>query len=211
MPVLEEIQAAVEAGQPRYTESLVKQALAEGMRPVDILEKAMLTAMRNAGLRYKQNESSIPQILTSARCMQRGMDVLKPYLERQNYGSLGKVILGTVEGDLHEIGKNMVAIMLRSAGFKVIDLGVDVSEKKFVQAVKDNPDCSIVCISCLLSTSMGGMRSAVRSLREARDISPVRIMVGGSPITQAFADAIGADAYTDNAVDAAEVAKGFML
>jgi len=145
--------------------------------------------------------------------MKYGLRVLKPRLEAEGEDSMhkGKVILGTVVGDLHDVGKNLVGLMFESAGFEVIDLGIDVSEKKFVQAVKDHPDAAIVCISSLLTTSLGNMKSIVKALNGMEERKNFRIMVGGAPVTQEFSDEIGADAYTDNAYDAAEAAKTFVL
>lgn len=211
MSKLEEIRAVVEAGRLRYVEELIRQALADGCSPSQILEQAMVPAMRSAGEHYKNNESDIPKILAAARCMRMGLDVLEPYIENQDKHILGKVILGTVEGDLHDVGKNLVAIMFRSAGFQVIDLGVDVSEKQFLRAVKENPDVSIVCLSSLLTTSMGAMRQVVRALRETKDRQMLKIMVGGGSVTREFADEIGADAYSETAVEAAELAKTFLI
>ena len=211
MSKLEEIRAVVEAGRLRYVEELIRQALADGCSPSQILEQAMVPAMRSAGEHYKNNESDIPKILPAARCMRMGLDVLEPYIENQDKHILGKVILGTVEGDLHDVGKNLVAIMFRSAGFQVIDLGVDVSEKQFLRAVKENPDVSIVCLSSLLTTSMGAMRQVVRALRETKDRQMLKIMVGGGSVTREFADEIGADAYSETAVEAAELAKTFLI
>ena len=209
MSKLEEIRAVVEAGRLRYVEELIRQALADGCSPSQILEQAMVPAMRSAGEHYKNNESDIPKILAAARCMRMGLDVLEPYIENQDKHILGKVILGTVEGDLHDVGKNLVAIMFRSAGFQVIDLGVDVSEKQFLRAVKENPDVSIVCLSSLLTTSMGAMRQVVRALRETKDRQMLKIMVGGGSVTREFADEIGADAYSETAVE--ELAKTFLI
>ena len=211
MSKLEEIRAVVEAGRLRYVEELIRQALADGCSPSQILEQAMVPAMRSAGEHYKNNESDIPKILAAARCMRMGLDVLEPYIENQDKHILGKVILGTVEGDLHDVGKNLVAIMFRSAGFQVIDLGVDVSEKQFLRAVKENPDVSIACLSSLLTTSMGAMRQVVRALRETKDRQMLKIMVGGGSVTREFADEIGADAYSETAVEAAELAKTFLI
>ena len=211
MSKLEEIRAVVEADRLRYVEELIRQALADGCSPSQILEQAMVPAMRSAGEHYKNNESDIPKILAAARCMRMGLDVLEPYIENQDKHILGKVILGTVEGDLHDVGKNLVAIMFRSAGFQVIDLGVDVSEKQFLRAVKENPDVSIVCLSSLLTTSMGAMRQVVRTLRETKETRLMKIMVGGGSVTREFAEEIGADAYSETAVEAAELAKTFLI
>ena len=143
--------------------------------------------------------------------MRSGVTVLEPELVKQNHGKIGLVILGTVEGDLHDMGKNLVGIMFRCSGFEVIDLGVDVSEKQFLTALRENPQASIVCISTLLSTTLPEMRRIVRGLRQADKNKTLKIMVGGAPVTQEFADSIGADAYTENAVDAAELARSFFI
>ena len=211
MSKLDEIKAVVEAGRLRYVEDLVRQALEEGDSPTQILEQAMVPAMRSAGAHYKSNESDIPKILAAARCMRKGLDVLEPYIETQGGHVIGKVILGTVEGDLHDVGKNLVAIMFRSAGFQVIDLGVDVSEKQFLKAIKETPDVSIVCLSSLLTTSMDAMRQVVRSLRGTKETRFLKIMVGGGSVTKEFAEEIGADAYSETAVEAAELAKTFLI
>ena len=211
MSKLEEIRAAVEAGRLRYVEELIRQALDEGTSPSQILEQAMVPAMRSAGAHYKNNESDIPHILAAARCMRKGLDVLEPYIKGQDNRIIGKDILGTVEGDLHDVGKNLVAIMFRSAGFQVIDLGVDVSEKQFLKAVKEHPDVSIVCLSSLLTTSMGAMRQVVRTLKEDKETRLLKIMVGGGSVTREFAEEIGADAYSETAMEAAELAKTFLI
>ena len=208
MPILEEIQAAIENGRPKDAERLISRAVEEGIRPSVILEEAMITAMRNAGEYYRNNDGDIPRILAAARSMRKGLNILEPYLEKDKVCFLGTVLLGTIEGDLHDVGKNLVAMMFRSAGFHVIDLGVDVSEKQFLKAVQDNPQVQIVCISSLLTTSMPEMRRVVKSLRESGPPN-LKIVVGGGSVTQEFADEIGADAYTETAVDAAEVAKKF--
>ena len=208
MPILEEIQAAIENGRPKDAERLISRAVEEGIRPSVILEEAMITAMRNAGEYYRNNDGDIPRILAAARSMRKGLNILEPYLEKDKVCFLGTVLLGTIEGDLHDVGKNLFAMLFRSAGFHVIDLGVDVSEKQFLKAVQDNPQVQIVCISSLLTTSMPEMRRVVKSLRESGPPN-LKIMVGGGSVTQEFADEIGADAYTETAVDAAEVAKKF--
>ena len=211
MSKLEELREAVETGRLRYVDGLVRQALEEGCSPSEILEQAMVPAMRGAGENYKNNEWDIPRILAAARCVRQGLEVLAPYMEAQDPPFIGKVILGTVEGDLHDVGKNLVAIMFRSAGFQVVDLGVDVSEKQFLQAVRENPDASIVCLSSLLTTSMGAMRQAVRTLKGEKGNPLLKIMVGGGSVTREFAEEIGADAYSETAVEAAELAKTFLI
>ena len=210
MSIIDEIRSAVENGQLKTTEALVQQALQEGTAAKNILEEALLPAMREAGERYRRSESDIPRILAAARSMRKGLDVLEPHLDRRPEG-LGKVIIGTVQGDLHDVGKNLVAVMFRCAGFQVIDLGVDVSAKQFLRAVREHPDVSIICLSALLTTSMGAMRQAVRLIKESKDLRQKVIMVGGGSVTEEFAREIGADAYTDTAVDAAELAKQLIL
>lgn len=201
------IREAMATGRVKLMEQLLYQALKNGQEPLDILENTLLPSIREIGLRYKNNDSDLVQIMVAARCMQHSMDILQPYLNKLNRRPLGKVLLGTVEGDLHDVGKKLVAVMLRSVGFEVVDLGVDVSGREFIRAAKEHPDADIVCLSCLLTTSMDAMRNTVRMLRRDKDLSYLMIMVGGSPISQKFAASIGADAYTENAIDAAEVAK----
>ena len=206
MSILEEIRDAVENGQPKTAETLVQRALEEGTVPRTILEDALVPAMRNAGEFYRRNESDIPRILAAARSMRKGLDVLEPHLDRK-VEDLGKVIIGTVQGDLHDVGKNLVAVMFRCAGFQVIDLGVDVTAKQFLAAAREHPDVSIICLSSLLTTSTGAMRQVVRLIKESKDLRQKVIMVGGGSVTEEFAREIGADVYTDTAVDAAELAK----
>lgn len=210
MALLDDIRCSIEEGHPRETEKLILLALSEKISTADILEQG-ITAMRNAGQLYKNNEIYIARILSAARAMRCGLDILEPHLEVNNQNPIGSVILGTVEGDLHDVGKNLVAIMFRSAGFEVIDLGVDVSKKRFLKTLDERPDVFIVCISALLTTTMPEMHEVVQCLRQYDKEGRLRIMVGGAPITQEFADAIGADAYTENAADAPIVAKTFLM
>lgn len=211
MTMIQKIRTAIENGRPKETEKLIIDALSQGVKPSAMLEEAMIPAMRSAGEYYKNNDGDIPRILAAARSMRKGLDILEPYMETEGAKPLATIVLGTVKGDLHDVGKNLVAIMFRSAGFKVIDLGVDVSEKEFLKAVRRNPDVSMVCISSLLTTAMPEMRHVVKSFRESKDMTHIKIMVGGGSIDQEFADQIGADAYTETAVDAAEKAKTFLV
>ena len=207
----EDIRLSVERGQPKETEKLVRKALAEGLLAEEIVNRGMVEAMRLVGQRYRNNEIYIPGILAAARAMREGVAVLEPEMEEAGQRRLGTIILGTVEGDLHDMGKNLVAMMFRCAGFEVIDLGVDVSDKQFLAALREHPQTSIVCISTLLTTAMPWMQQVVKSIRQSDRERQIKIMVGGAPVTQAFADSIGADAYTENAVDAAEKARSFIL
>ncbi|MDO5134944.1 MAG: cobalamin-dependent protein [Eubacteriales bacterium] len=211
MDILEALRCAIEEGHPGEAESLVEKALDAGIPSVRILDEAMMPAMNHVGEYYKNNEADILRILAAARSIRKGFELLEKRnipLDRQN---IGTVILGTVEGDLHDVGKNLVAIMFRSAGFKVIDLGVDVSEKQFLKAVRETPDLSVVCISSLLSTALPEMEQVVRSLRKNDPKRKYKIMVGGGAVTPGAAKTMGADAYTQTCVEAAEVAKTFLV
>ena len=211
MDILESLRCAIEEGHPGEAEGLVEKALDAGIPSVRIVDEAMMPAMNHVGEYYKNNEADILRILAAARSIRKGFEILEKRnvpLQRQ---SIGTVILGTVEGDLHDVGKNLVAIMFRSAGFKVIDLGVDVSEKQFLKAVRETPDLSVVCISSLLSTALPEMEQVVKSLRKNDPNRKYKIMVGGGAVTPRAAEAMGADAYTQTCVEAAEVAKTFLV
>lgn len=208
---LDELRQAIEEGHPRDALALVSRALDEHIPPARLVDEAMVPAMRTVGEYYKNNDADIPRILAAARSVRKGFEILEQRYGSMEDRSIGTVILGTVEGDLHDVGKNLVAIMFRSAGFRVIDLGVDISEKMFLKAVRDNPDVSIVCISSLLTTSIPEMQQVVKSLRRYDKKHRLRIMVGGGAVTKELADSLGADAYTENAIDAAEKAKTFII
>lgn len=210
MTFMEEIRYAIEEGKPRAVIKTLEEAIKEGLEPRSILDTAMLPAMRKVGRHYRDEDDDVARILAAARAMKKGMDYLEPYLEEKYFGYLGKVILGTAGGDLHDVGKNLVGIMFRTVGFNVIDLGVDVSTRRFINAVKEHPDVDIVCVSSLLTTSMPEMRHIVQTLNELHNRKNFKVMVGGGPITESFAREIGADGYTENAVAAAEIARSFM-
>ena len=167
----------------------------------------LIDAMGIVGDRFKEGEIFVPEMLVSAKAMKKGVDMLKPYLGSGEVGASGKVVIGTVAGDLHDIGKNLVAMMIESAGFEVIDLGVDVAKEKFLEAVLGNSGVKIVALSALLTTTMPALKEAVELLNQQAFRQDIKIMVGGAPITQAFADEIGADAYTPDAASAAQRAK----
>ena len=207
MSKIAEIAAAVEAGKAKIVGGLVEEAIKEGCDPTEILNVGMIDAMGVVGDKFKKNEIFVPEMLVAARAMKKGVEVLKPHLAGDSSATVGKYIIGTVAGDLHDIGKNLVAMMIESAGFEVIDLGVDVPAEKFVEAIKENPDCKVVGVSALLTTTMPAMKDTVKAIIDAGLQSQVKIMVGGAPITQEFADEIGADAYTQDAASAAQVAK----
>ncbi len=206
MSKLQEIADVVINGKAKLIGGLVQEALDEGNDPSAILN-SMIDAMGVVGERFKNNEIFVPEMLVAARAMKKGVEVLKPHLASGSAGAAGKVIIGTVAGDLHDIGKNLVAMMIESAGFEVIDLGVDVSSDKFIEAVRSNPDTKIVACSALLTTTMPALRDTVAALNAADFRSKIKVMVGGAPITQEFANEIGADAYTPDAASAAAKAK----
>ena len=204
--MIENIKQTVVAGKLKMIESVVREALDGGAAAEEVLE-SMTSAMDEVGAKFQKNEIFVPEMLVAAKTMQRGVGVLKPLLGGDSVGKYGKFIIGTVAGDLHDIGKNLVAMMIESSGFEVIDLGVDVPAEKFVEAVKENPDCKVVGISALLTTTMEAMRATVKALIDAGLKDQVKIMVGGAPINEAFAAEIGADAYTPDAGSAAAKAK----
>lgn len=209
MSKLQELSEKVIIGKSKLVPGLVQEALDEGNDAQAVLN-TMIEAMDIVGEKFKNNEIFVPEMLVAARAMKKGVDVLKPLLAEDGGNSAGKVIIGTVAGDLHDIGKNLVAMMVESAGFEVIDLGVDVPIDKFVESVKENPDTKLVLVSALLTTTMPSMRDTVAALN-AQDFRPnIKIMVGGAPITAEFAAEIGADAYTADAASAATKAKEFV-
>ena len=204
--MIEIIKETVVNGKLKKIEEIVNEALAGGASAQEVLD-SMMGAMDEVGAKFQKNEIYVPEMLVAAKTMQRGVGVLKPLLGGNSVGKYGKFIIGTVSGDLHDIGKNLVAMMIEAAGFEVIDLGIDVPVEKFVETIKANPDCKVVGVSALLTTTMEAMRVTVKALIDAGLKDQVKIMVGGAPITQAFADEIGADAYTTDAASAALKAK----
>ena len=193
-------------GKSKVIAGLVQEALDAGCDASEILN-AMIDAMGVVGDKFKRNEIFVPEMLIAAKAMKKGVVVLKPHLAGDGANVYGKMIIGTVAGDLHDIGKNLVAMMIESAGFEVIDLGVDVPIEKFVETIQANPDVKIVGLSALLTTTMPALKDTVAALNYADFRSSIKVMVGGAPITQEFADEIGADAYTADAASAAEKAK----
>ena len=206
MSKLQEIATAVEKGKSKIVAGLVEEALAEGTSAVEILN-SMIDAMSVVGEKFQRNEIFVPEMLVAARAMKKGVEPLKPLLAAADAPKAGKVVIGTVAGDLHDIGKNLVAMMIESAGFEVVDLGVDVPAEKFVEAAESDPDVNIVAVSALLTTTMPSMKSVVEALNASPARSRFKIMVGGAPITQEFCDEIGADYYTTDAASAAQKAK----
>ena len=208
MSIAMEISEALQKGRAKLIKELVPNALAEGISPKAILEDGLLAGMNMVGERFRNNEVFVPEVLLAARAMNAGTELLKPYMADSGVAPLGRACLGTVKGDLHDIGKNLVRMMLEGKGIEVIDLGVDVSPEQFVQAAIDN-QCGIIACSALLSTTMAAMGEVVEQAKAAGIRDKVKIMVGGAPVTAQFCRSIGADAYTSDAATAANVAADF--
>ena len=206
MATLQDVADIIISGKAKKTPGVVQEALDAGCAPAEILN-TMIDAMSVVGDRFSRNEIFVPEMLVAAKAMKKGVDVLKPLLSDGGVGSMGKMIMGTVAGDLHDIGKNLVIMMIESAGFDVIDLGVDVPVERFLSAYEENPDTKIIGCSALLTTTMPALEQTVATINQQPWRSKVKVMVGGAPITQEFADRIGADAYTEDAASAAQKAK----
>ena len=201
-----DISEALQIGDADSVREMVGTALIEGVSPKEILNNGLIDGMNIIGMKFKNSEVYVPEVLIAARAMYAGMDLLKPKLVETGIKNIGKVVIGTVKGDLHDIGKNLVKMMLEGAGFEVIDLGVDVSVEKFVSAVIEyHPD--IVGMSALLTTTMLNMNEVIQSLQSADLRENVRVMIGGAPVTQRYAEQIGADSYSPDAASAVETAK----
>ena len=205
MSKIAEVKSMVEAGKAKLVPGLVQEALDEGNAASDILT-GMIDSMGVVGDKFSAGELFVPEMLMAAKAMSKGVEVLKPHLTGESAVSLGTCVIGTVAGDLHDIGKNLVAMMLESVGFKVVDLGVDVSAEKFVDAVRDNENVKIVACSGLLTTTMPAMRETVNALKNS-GLTGFKVIVGGAPVSQAMADEIGADGFAPDAGGAAAKAK----
>ena len=205
MSKLEEVRELVIAGKAKQIAAATQGALDEG-HDANVILNTMIDAMGVVGERFRTGEIFVPEMLVAARAMKKSVDVLKPHLASGTTGAAGKVIIGTVAGDLHDIGKNLVALMMESTGFEVIDLGIDVPIQTFIDTYNENPDTKIIACSALLTTTMGEMRNVVDAVEASEMKGKVKIMIGGAPITQAFCDQIGADKYTPDAASAADVA-----
>ena len=202
MSTLVEIGNALEKGKKKLVVQYVQQALEEGLSAQEILTEGLLPGMDRVGVKFRANEIFVPEVLVAARAMNAGAALLKPLLAEEGAESLGKMVLGTVKGDLHDIGKNLVKMMVEGKGIEVIDLGVDVEPQAFIQAAIEN-DADIIGCSALLTTTMPVMGDVVKAAEEAGIRDKVKIMVGGAPVTQDFCDSIGADYYTEDAASAA--------
>jgi corrinoid protein of di/trimethylamine methyltransferase len=206
MPEPAELYDAIVTGNAKKAEEVTKAALEANVDPTELLGKYMIPAMDEVGKRFECNEYFVPELLIAARAMKTALALLTPKLAAAGAKAAGRVVIGTVQGDLHDIGKNLVASMLEGAGFKVVDLGVDVPAQKFVEAAKEQ-EGSIVAMSALLTTTMTQMRSVLQALDAAGLRQKTRVMIGGAPITQQYCDEIGADGYSDNASGAVALAR----
>jgi len=203
MGVLEQISENLIKGKAKEVKELVEKAVKENINVSDILNKGLLSGMGNIGERFKKNEVYVPEVLIAARAMKSGMEILKPLLAKAGVKPVGTVVVGTVKGDLHDIGKNLVCMMLEGAGFKVVDAGINVEPDKMA---KEN-NANVIGASALLTTTMTNMKMVVDSVKASGLAGKVKVMIGGAPVTQAFADEIGADGYAPDAASAADLAK----
>lgn len=208
MSILNEISELLQKGKAKDVKELVQKALDEGISPKDILEQGLLAGMSIIGGKFKNNEVYVPEVLIAARAMNGGTEILKPHLASSGVTAAGKVVLGTVKGDLHDIGKNLVRMMMEGKGLEVIDLGVDVPAEKFIEAAKSE-GAQIIACSALLTTTMNEMKTVVDAAAAAGIRDKVKIMIGGAPVTDSFCQSIGADAYTPDAASASDVAANF--
>ena len=203
---LGEIRQALESGNAQAVRTLTEAALGQGTSAETVLNEALIAAMSRVGEKFKRNEVYVPEVLVAARAMYAGLDILRPILAETGTKAVGKLVIGTVRGDLHDIGKNLVRMMFEGAGFQVVDLGIDVSEDKFIDAVRtERPD--FLGMSALLTTTMPAMKTTIEALENAGLRDKVKVIVGGAPVTQHFADAIGADGYAPDASCAVDLAK----
>jgi len=209
MSVLSKISSCVIEGNLNDIQGLTNQALGEGISAKEILDQGLMPGMDHVGVEFKAGNMFVPEVLRSAKTMSSAMEILKPILSESGVEMVGKVVLGTVKGDLHDIGKNLVGMMCEGAGFEVVDLGKDISPEDFVEAVKEYTP-NIVGMSALLTTTMRSMESTIKALEEAGLRDKVKVMVGGAPVTKDFAEKIGADGYASNAAAAAEMATKFV-
>jgi 5-methyltetrahydrofolate--homocysteine methyltransferase len=209
MEIIVQLRETVIAGAMAESRALAEKALDQGLSPEDILNQALIAGMDKVGDLFKRNEIYVPEVLLAAKSMQQAMGVLKPHLIKDGIEPRGKVVVGTVRGDLHDIGKNLVAMMLEGAGFEIIDLGNDVPSERFVEAAMEH-DASMIGMSALLTTTMHVMKDTIELLRSKNLAGKVKTMVGGAPVTQAFAAEIGADGYGDDAASAVDLANQFV-
>ncbi len=206
MALVEEISEFLQKGRAKNVKALVQQALDEGLDPKIILNEGLLSGMMVIGEKFKNNEVFVPEVLVAARAMNAGLEILEPKLVEVGNEPVGKVVIGTVKGDLHDIGKNLVAMMIKGAGFEIYDIGVDVGPEAFIEKAEEiNAD--IICMSALLTTTMPNMKDVIEELKTRGLRDKYIVMIGGAPVNQSFCEQIGADYYTPDAATAAETAK----
>ena len=206
MEDLKSLHEAVISGDAKTARTITEKALAAGIDPLKLVNEAMVPALDEVGRRFECNDYFVPELLLSARAMKSSLELIRPLLTARGDQPVGRVVIGTVKGDLHDIGKNLVAAMLEGGGFEVIDLGVNVAPEKFVATVKEK-NANIVAMSALLTTTMPAMKTTIEAIKEAGLRDKVKVLIGGAPITQRYADEIGADGYSDNAPGAVGLAK----
>ena len=207
--ILLEISENLQRGKAKVVKELIPQALEAGIDPETILNDGLLAGMNVIGAKFKEGTAYVPEVLVAARAMNQGAALLKPYLEEAGVTSIGRACIGTVQGDLHDIGKNLVKMMLEGKGIEVIDLGTDVAPETFIQTAIEQ-DCQLICLSARLTTTMGVMADVVKKAEEAGIRDKVKIMIGGAPVDEAFCELIGADKYTPDAASCADAAKAFL-
>jgi 5-methyltetrahydrofolate--homocysteine methyltransferase len=203
---LQPLEDAILTGDAKTAHTLTQQALQSGMDPLELVQKFLVPAMDEVGRRFECNEYFVPELLLSARAMKAALELVRPLLAARGAEPIARVVIGTVKGDLHDIGKNLVAAMLEGGGFEVIDLGVNVSPEKFIATVKETK-ATIIAMSALLTTTMPGMKTTIDALKAAGVREQVKVLIGGAPITQKFAEEIGADGFSENAVGAVALAR----
>ena len=207
--ILQQIADDLYDGKNTEVADLTQQALDAGLTAAEVLNGGLVAGMDRVGVDFKNGDLFVPEVLIAARAMHAGMDILRPLLAESDVPSAGKVVLGTVEGDLHDIGKNLVAMMLEGGGFEVVDLGIDITPEKFVEAVKaEQPD--LVGMSTLLTTTMPSIEKTLDALKTAGVRGSIKVMIGGAPVTQEYADKVGADGYAADAASAVDVARALM-
>lgn len=208
--VVQELFNAVLAGNADLTKEKVQAALNNNLDPSQILNKGLIAAMAEVGERFEQGDYFVPEMLIAARAMQGGLSILKPHLKQSDLMSEGKVVIGTVKGDLHDIGKNLVSMMLEGAGFEIVDLGTDVPADKFVEVAR-NVGADVIAMSSLLTTTMPNMKTVIESLDEAGMNDRVKVIIGGAPVTESYAKEIGADGYAADASSAVKITKSLLV
>ncbi len=209
MKILKDIAANVEKGDSAAVKELTKTALSQKIAAEEILNDGLVKGMEVIGIKFKKNEIFIPEVLIATRAMKAGMDIIRPYFTEERNESKGKIVIGTVKGDLHDIGKKIVCMILESEGFEVVDIGIDVPKEKFLTSIKkENPD--IIGMSALLTTTMAYMREVIETVEKAKLKQNVKIIIGGAPITQSFADEIKVDGYAPDGISAAELVKNLL-